>query len=97
MHTILCFRGTHIRSQPFDANAKRPLQLEKLRSLFSREQRSSYAVSACTSGSPNAMDEILCQVRQIVVDDVHDVLHVDSARSQIGGHQDAIPALLEAC
>ena len=97
MDTIRCFRRDHIRSQPFDANAKRPLQLEKLRSLFSGEQRGGNAVSASTSGSPNAVDEILRHFRQIVVDDVHDVLHVDPARSQIGGHQDAKPALLEAC
>src|SRR5580658_3712966 len=46
--------------------------------------------------SANAVNEVLRDVRQIVVDDVHDVLYVDSARSEIRRHEYAIAPLLES-
>src|SRR5258708_4325821 len=42
------------------------------------------------------MDEILRNFRKIVVDDVCDVLHMNSAGSQISGNQNAIASLLES-
>ena len=41
------------------------------------------------------MDEILRYFRQIVVDDVRDVLHVNAAGGQVSGYEDAEAPLLE--
>jgi len=49
------------------------------------------------SGSPDAVNEIFRHFREIVVDDMRDVLHVNSARSQVGRHQHAEASLLEPC
>src|SRR5258707_9946313 len=51
---------------------------------------------ACTSRAANSVNEVLGYFRQIVVDDVGDVLHVDSARGEVGRHQDAVAPLLKA-
>jgi hypothetical protein len=42
------------------------------------------------------MDEGFGDLRQVVVDYVRDILHVDSAGSDIGGDKDAIAPLLKA-
>ena len=36
---------------------------------------------------PDAMDEIFRQVRQIVIDDVRDVIHMQTAGGYVGGDQ----------
>ena len=46
--------------------------------------------------SSGAMDKALRIGGHIVVDDMRDVLHVDAARSDIGGHQDAVVPALES-
>src|SRR5258707_13702122 len=51
---------------------------------------------ACTSRAANSVNEVLGYFRQIVVDDVGDVLNVDSARGEVGRHQDAVAPLLKA-
>ena len=53
-------------------------------------------MSTGASGAANAMDEVFGDFGQVVVDDVGDVLHVNSARGDVGGDQDAITSLLEA-
>ncbi len=52
-------------------------------------------MAAVAPGSPNAMDEILRDFGQIVVDDVRDVLHVNAAGGQVSGYEDAEAPLLE--
>src|SRR5580704_3778300 len=52
-------------------------------------------MSTGSAGTANAMDEILCHVWQVVVDDVDDVLNVDATRSEIGRHKNSEAALLE--
>src|SRR5258706_4125744 len=51
---------------------------------------------AGASGSADAVDKILGYFRQIVVDDVSDVLHVNAARGEIGGNQDAVTSPLKS-
>src|SRR5260370_5871856 len=86
-----------IRAQALHLDAQRTLQLEQFGPLLFHEERGSYAVSAVASSSPNAVDKLLGHFRQVVVDDMRDVLHVNSARSQVGRHQHAEASLLEAC
>src|SRR5208282_2479473 len=95
MYTILWFRRARISSQPFDANAESPLKLKQFGTLLSREKGGSNTMAASSSGSPNAMDEIFRHIWQIVIDDVHDVLYMNSARSEVGGDQNAIASLLK--
>ncbi len=52
--------------------------------------------SARASGAAHSMDEVLRNLRQIVVNDVRDILDVNAARSQIGCNQDAIASLLKS-
>ena len=96
MYTIVWFRRARIGVETLDANAKRPLQLEQFGALFAGEESGGNSVSAGAASSTDAVDEILRHVRQVVVDDVDDVLDVNPARSEIGRHQDAEAALLEA-
>ena len=43
------------------------------------------------------MNELVCRVRHVVVDDVLDVGNVEPAGRHGGGHQDLEPALGEVC
>jgi len=53
-------------------------------------------VLACASGAANAVDKVFGYFRQIVIDNVGDILYVDSARGEIGRHQNAVTPLLKA-
>src|SRR5579863_2439975 len=81
----------------FNLNAELALEQHQVRPLLSAEQRGSNSFGAGAPRASHAVDEILRIIRQIVIDDVRDVLHVNAARGHIGGHQDAIAALLESC
>ena len=48
------------------------------------------------AGTAHAMDEIFGRLRQIEVHDMRDVIDVNTAGSDIGGHKDAIEAVLES-
>ena len=52
-----------------------------------------FAGAACAS---HAMDEVFRDIRQVVIDHVRDVLHVNPAGSQVGGHQHAVASLLKS-
>src|SRR5438552_8607327 len=84
-----------LRAESLHLDTERTFQLEQFRPLFFYEEGRSYAVSAIASGSPDAVDEILRHFRQIVVDDVRDVLHVNPAGSQVRGDQHAEATLLK--
>src|SRR2546425_6999761 len=47
-------------------------------------------------GSPDTMDVVVGHVRDVEVDDVAQRLDVDAARRDVGRHEDAEPAGLEA-
>ena len=45
------------------------------------------------AGAADAMDVVLVGHREVVIDDVRDAVHVDAARGDVGGHEDADLAL----
>ncbi len=81
--------------QAFHADAEGAFELEELGALVFNEERGSDAEFAGAAGAANAVDEVFGDFGQIVVDDVGDVLDVDAARSEVGGHEDAVTAALE--
>src|SRR6266850_3792829 len=85
-----------IRPHPLDLDAQRTLELEEFRSLLLHIECRSHAVAAVASGAADAMDEVFRHFGQIVIDDVRDILHVNSARSKIRRHQHTEAPLLES-
>ena len=81
---------------PLHADAERALELQQLRPLFAAEERGSDSALARAACAAHAVDEVLRDFRQIVVDDVRDVLHVNAASRDVRGHQDAVASLLKA-
>src|SRR5271163_2880566 len=69
--------------------------MENLGTLLAREHGGSHALAAVAAGAAYAVNEILRDVRQVVVDDVGDVLHVDAAGGDVGGHENLDAALLK--
>ena len=53
------------------------------------------AESAGARSAAHAMHKIFCQLRQVIVDDVGDVIHVNAARGDVGGDQHSRASLLE--
>ena len=47
-------------------------------------------------GTADAMDEILCDLRQVVTDDASNVIHVQAAGRNVGGYEHAVTVLLNA-
>jgi hypothetical protein len=81
---------------PLDANAKRALELLQFQTLFAPENRgsdSAFTRAACTA---HAMNEILRDVRQIVINHMRDILHVNAARSQVRSDQNPDASLLKS-
>src|SRR5271165_508809 len=85
-----------VRTDPFHFDAERALQLEKVGALILYEERGGDSAPTSAAGAANAMNEVLRHFWQVVVDDVHDVLHMDAARGEVGGDQHAETAALEA-
>src|SRR6267378_3521603 len=85
-----------VRTHPLDLDAQRAFELEELRSLLFHVEGRSHAVATVAAGAADAMDEVFRHFRQIVIDDVRDILHVNPARSQVRRHQHAEPPLLES-
>jgi hypothetical protein len=52
-------------------------------------------VSAVTAGAANPVDKVFRDFRQVVINDVSDVLHVNSTRGNVGRHQYAEASLLK--
>jgi len=69
---------------PLHANAEGPLQLKQVRALFPAKKSGCKASLACPSGASHTMDEGFSNLRQVVVDYMRDIFHVDSARRDIG-------------
>src|SRR5215475_333549 len=91
-----CNVPLQIRLHAFHLQTERPLQLKNFPALIASNQRGRHAFFARAACAAHAVDEILRDFRQIVVDDVHDVLHVNPARSHVGCHKDLIASLLES-
>jgi len=53
-------------------------------------------VLAGAAGTAYAVNEIFGELREIVVDDVSDIVDVDAARGDVRGDEDVIAALLKA-
>src|SRR5215471_11679633 len=87
----------NFRLNLFHLQPERPLHLKNFAALVPRNQGGRYAFFARAASASHAMNEILRNFWQIVVDDMHDVLHVNSARSHIRRHQNLIASLLESC
>ena len=64
--------------------------------LFAAEEGGGDAVPAGAACASDAVNEILRDVRQVVVNHVRDVLDVNAAGSEVGGYQDAVAPLLES-
>src|ERR1700688_1243456 len=88
--------GAIIGAHTLDFDSQCAFQLEELGTLFLDEQRGSYAVSPVAASAADAVDEIFCHFRQVIINDVGDVFNVNSARCEVGGYQDAIASLLKS-
>src|SRR6476661_10509632 len=64
--------------------------------LVIEDERDADAGGAGAGGAPDAVDVVLTRARGVVVDDVRDVLHVDAAGGDVGGHEGPDLARLEA-
>ena len=84
-----------VRAYPLDFDAKGAFELEELGTLFLYVEGGSRTMSPGAARAANAMDEAFGHFRQVVIDDMSDVLDVDPAGSDVGGDQDAKTALLE--
>ena len=51
---------------------------------------------AITAGASNPVDKVFGDFRQVIINDVSNVLHVNSARGHVRRHQNAEAPLLEA-
>ena len=80
----------------FNFNSELALELEEIGALLAQEKRGGDATFSSAACAADPMDEIFGNVGKIVVDDVSDVLHVDAASGDVGGHEDAILPALES-
>src|SRR3954451_5681680 len=77
-------------------HADRALDADDVATLRAGGERRGAAVGAGAAGAADAVDEVLGDLRQVVVDDVRDALDVNAAGGDISGDQDAVVAFLEA-
>ncbi len=73
------------------------LDLGEARLFLGRDQRGGFALLAGAAGAADAMHVVLGDARQLVVDDVGQVVDVEAARRDVGGDQHAHRAGLEGC
>src|SRR5262249_26639663 len=92
-----CFGGLSVERGPFAADGPRALPLEQNGGLLLDIKRGGQAGFTCATGAADSMDEVFGFLREVVVDDVRDVVHVDATSGDVGGYEDAIMAALESC
>src|SRR5215470_18127800 len=85
-----------LNSLPRHRLAEMPLDRAQLLAFFGRGEARRAPACLGTRGAADAVDVILYRVRQVEVDDVCDVGHVDAARSDVGGDQHAVAAGAES-
>ena len=88
-------RGAVVGEQALHLDAELALHVKNFGALFAGKKRGGYALAAVAAGAANAVNEILRDLGQIVIDDVGDVLHMDTARGEVGGDEDPDAALLK--
>src|SRR5580700_8605566 len=87
--------GAIVGEQALHLDAELAFHMENFRALFAREHGGSDAFAAVASGAADAVNKILGDVGQIVVDDVRDVLHMNAARCDVRGDENFHAALLK--
>ena len=91
---ILFGSGLAVCGDSFNLNSELALELEEIRALFPQKERGCNAAFSGAACASDAMDEIFGDVGKIIIDDVSNVLDVDTASGDVGGDEDAIlPAL----
>ena len=94
---IFCSRPTSGRNlaanQPGSQYA---LDVGDIRTLGARSEGRSRSARARASSAADAVNEILRNLRKIVIHHVGDAFYVNAARGDVGRHQNAIVAVLEA-
>src|SRR5262245_8620747 len=58
---------------------KGALQLDQIVAVLRSEEGGSFALVAGAAGTAYAVNEVFCDFRQVVVNDMRDVIHVDAA------------------
>ena len=79
-----------------DLQLQRTLDGTQLGNLCARDERRGAALRTGAPGAAYAVDEIFRHLRQVVVDDMRHVVHVDAARGDIGGDQHLVASFVEA-
>src|SRR5437879_13904766 len=80
---ILFGSGLTVGRNSFDLDAELALELKELRALFPKEKRGGYTAFTGAASAADAVNEIFRDVRQVIVDDVRDVLDVDTASGDV--------------
>ena len=75
--------------------ARQPLDIAEVLALVRRAERNGHALGAGARRAANAVHIAFGNIRQLVVDDVRDLVDVDPTRRDVGRHQDAGKALAE--
>ena len=63
--------------------------------ILMAEEGRRLALSAGAAGAAHAMDKIFCHLRQVIVDDVRNVIHVNAAGSHVGSDKQPRASALE--
>jgi len=87
--------GLAVGGNSFNLDAELALELKEIGALFPQEKSGSDAAFTGAACAADAMDEVFRHVGKIIVDDVGDVLNVDAASGDVGGHEHAILPALE--
>ena len=93
---ILFGSSLAVGGNSFDLDAQLALKLKEIGALFAQKECRGDAAFSGAAGAADAMDEVFGDIRQIVVDDMRDVLNVDAASGDVGGYQDAVLPALKA-
>jgi len=95
-NAILFGSGLAVGRHSFNLDAELAFELKEIGALFPQEKSGSDAAFPGAACAADAMDEVFGDVGKIIVDDVGDVLNVDAASGDVGGHEDSILPALEA-
>src|SRR6516162_9939169 len=93
---LFAFRTRFLTGHALHSNAKGALQLKEFRPLFPQKEGGSNPSLAGPPSAANAVNEVFSHIRKVVIDNVRDVLHVNSAGRHVRGNQYAILSALES-
>src|SRR5712692_4284868 len=79
----------------FQPGVQFSLDVRNVRALRACGESRRCPAGARASRAAHPVDEVLRDLRQIVIHSVSDAFHVDPARGDVSGHQDPIISLLE--